>query len=150
MTINSSFNISSSALTAQRLRMDVISSNIANAETSRASVVDGKAVPYRRKMVVMTPKENQFSSMLQSAVSGQQSAGQGVTVSAIREDQSSFKPVYNPTSPDADKDGYVYMPNVDVLKEMVDMISATRSYEANVTALNASKAMETKALSIGK
>ncbi|USB32102.1 flagellar basal body rod protein FlgC [Paenibacillus sp. YPG26] len=150
MRLNSSFDISSSALTAQRLRMDVISSNIANAETTRAKIENGQAVPYRRKMVVMAPNETQFGKMLNSAVSGQAPVGQGVKVSAIQEDQTAFKPVYNPTSPDADKDGYVYMPNVDVLKEMVDMISATRSYEANVTALNASKSMESKALQIGK
>lgn len=150
MNISNSFNISSSALTAQRLRMDVISSNIANAETTRASVVDGKAVPYRRKMVVLQSQDNSFNQTLQSAMNGQPSAGQGVKVTAIQEDQSPFKPVYDPTSPDADSQGYVYMPNVDTVKEMVDMISASRSYEANVTALNASKAMVTKALQIGK
>lgn len=150
MKLNNSFGISSSALTAQRLRMDVISSNIANAETTRAQVVNGQAVPYRRKMVVMSPNETEFGQMLNSAMNGQSKVGQGVKVTAIQEDQTAFKPVYNPSSPDADKDGYVYMPNVDVLKEMVDMISATRSYEANVTALNASKSMETKALQIGK
>lgn len=150
MRLNSSFDISSSALTAQRLRMDVISSNIANAETTRAKVENGQAVPYRRKMVVMSPNETEFGQMLSSAVNGQKPVGQGVKVSGIQEDQTAFKPVYNPTSPDADKDGYVYMPNVDILKEMVDMISATRSYEANVTALNASKSMESKALQIGK
>lgn len=150
MNISNSFGISSSALTAQRLRMDVISSNIANAETTRASVVDGKAVPYRRKMVVLQSQENTFSNTLNAAINGQSSPGQGVEVAAIEEDQTPFKPVYSPTSPDADKDGYVYKPNVDIVKEMVDMISASRSYEANVTALNASKSMISKALQIGK
>lgn len=149
MNMNSSFGISASALTAQRLRMDVISSNIANAETTRASVVDGKAVPYRRKMVVLSPNESDFSSMLEAQMNGQ-SAGKGVKVAAIQEDQTPLKPVYNPTHPDADAKGYVYMPNVDIAKEMIDMISATRSYEANVTALNSSKAMITKALEIGR
>ncbi|MDO7905838.1 flagellar basal body rod protein FlgC [Paenibacillus sp. JX-17] len=150
MKINNSFDISSSALTAQRLRMDVISSNIANAETTRASVVNGQAVPYRRKMVVLEPNQPSFAQVLQAQSSGQGLAGEGVKVSQIKEDVSPLKPVYNPSHPDADKNGYVYMPNVDITKEMVDMISASRSYEANVTALNASKAMVTKALEIGR
>lgn len=149
MNISNSFSISSSALTAQRLRMDVISSNIANAEVTRASVVNGKAVPYRRKTVVMAPMQQSFSSALNSAMNSGQSS-QGVKITSIQDDPSAFKPVYNPTHPDADSDGYVYMPNVDTLKEMVDMISATRSYDANVTALNATKAMLSKALQIGK
>lgn len=150
MTLSSSFGISASALTAQRLRMDVVSSNIANAETTRASVVDGKASPYRRKMVVLTPNQTDFSSMLQSQMSGKATVGNGVRVKAIEEDSAPFKPVYNPTHPDANVDGYVLMPNVDITKEMVDMISASRSYEANVTALNASKSMISKALEIGR
>lgn len=149
MNISNSFNISSSGLTAQRLRMDVISSNITNAETTRASVVDGKAVPYRRKVVVMEPNQQSFSSALGAAMNSGQ-VGQGVKITSIEDDTSAFKPVFNPTHPDADSEGYVYMPNVDMLKEMVDMISATRSYDANVTALNATKAMITKALQIGK
>lgn len=151
MNISNSFSISASALTAQRLRMDVVSSNIANADVTRASVVDGKAVPYRRKMVVMSPlNTGSFSETLNQAMGSNQTTSRGVKVSAIKEDQSDFKPVYNPSHPDADSEGYVYMPNVDILKEMVDVIAASRSYEANVTALNASKAMITKALSIGK
>jgi flagellar basal-body rod protein FlgC len=148
MNFGSSFGISASALTAQRLRMDVISSNIANAETTRASVVDGKAVPYRRKLVVLeTAQKDSFSNILDSKMSG---GSEGVKVKSIVEDSSPLKPVYNPSHPDADADGYVYMPNVDLTKEMVDMLSASRSYEANVTMLNASKAMVTKALEIGR
>lgn len=149
MNFGSSFGISASALTAQRLRMDVISSNIANAETTRASVVDGKAVPYRRKMVVLeaTPREK-FSDILNSTLNA--GSNKGVRVQAITEDSSPLKPVYNPSHPDADNNGYVYMPNVDITKEMVDMLSASRSYEANVTMLNASKAMVSKALEIGR
>lgn len=150
MSISNSFSISASALTAQRLRMDVVSSNIANAETTRAQIVDGKAVPYRRKVVVMSPMKNSFSDSLNQALGNSNSASRGVKVTEIKEDATPFKPVYNPTHPDADSEGYVYMPNVDILKEMVDVISASRSYEANVTALNASKAMITKALQIGK
>ncbi|HEX7057686.1 MAG TPA: flagellar basal body rod protein FlgC [Bacilli bacterium] len=147
MKLTSSFDISASALTAQRLRMDVISSNIANAETTRGRFVNGRWLPYTRKMVVMEPKSVTFSGALKQAMYG---AGQGVKVTGIIEDQTPYKRVYNPGSPDADEQGYVLMPNVDVLKEMVDMIGASRSYEANVTALNASKAMFMKALEIGK
>ncbi|PYE52205.1 flagellar basal body rod protein FlgC [Paenibacillus barcinonensis] len=149
MNISNSFGISASALTAQRLRMDVISSNIANAETTRASVVNGVAVPYKRKMVVMEPNKSSFSTMLQNQMQGG-GAGNGVRVTEIKEDPSPLKPVYDPTHPDANAEGYVYMPNVDIAKEMVDMISASRSYEANVTALNSTKAMIQKALEIGR
>lgn len=149
MRITNSFDISASALTAQRLRMDVISSNISNAETTRAQFVNGKWQPYKRKLVTFEPNnQTSFAQTLQGAMSG--GAAQGVKVSQIYEDSSPLKPVYNPNHPDANAEGYVYMPNVDVLKEMVDMISATRSYEANVTALNASKGMIMKALEIGK
>ncbi|ALA41850.1 MULTISPECIES: flagellar basal body rod protein FlgC [Paenibacillus] len=150
MKINNGFDISASALTAQRLRMDVISSNIANAETTRAKVENGQAVPYRRKTVVLEPNQSGFADVLKAQMEGSSTNAAGVKVSQIQEDQSPLKPVYNPGHPDADKDGYVYMPNVDIMKEMVDMISATRSYEANVTALNASKAMVSKALEIGR
>ncbi|MFD0869196.1 Putative proximal rod protein [Chlamydia abortus] len=149
MKLTGAFDISSSALTAQRLRMDVISSNIANAETNRGRLVDGKWVPYSRKIVTMEPKSSQpFAHFLNSAMEG--AAGEGVKVTRITEDSTPPKLVYNPTHPDADENGYVHMPNVDILKEMIDMISATRSYEANVTALNASKSMITKALEIGR
>lgn len=148
MNFGSSFGISASALTAQRLRMDVISSNIANAETTRASVVDGQAVPYKRKLVVLESTESdKFSNILNSKMN---SSTQGVKVQSIIEDSSPLKPVYNPSHPDADVNGYVYMPNVDITKEMVDMLSASRSYEANITMLNASKAMVSKALEIGR
>ncbi|NMI02523.1 flagellar basal body rod protein FlgC [Paenibacillus sp. SZ31] len=149
MNISNSFSISASALTAQRLRMDVISSNIANAETTRASVSNGEAVPYKRKMVVLEPNKTSFGTMLQNQMRGNGS-GDGVRVTEIREDQSPLKPVYDPSHPDANAEGYVFMPNVDIAKEMVDMISASRSYEANVTALNSTKAMISKALEIGR
>ena len=142
------FDISASALTANRLRMDVISSNIANAETTRAGYVNGQFVPYRRKMVVVEPSQTPFKDMLDAQLNGSQA--KGVRVTKIQEDQNPFKQVYNPSHPDADANGMVYMPNVDIAKEMVDMISASRSYEANVTALNASKAMFTKSLEIGR
>jgi flagellar basal-body rod protein FlgC len=150
MKLTNSFDISSSALTAQRLRMDVISSNIANADTTRTKLVNGKWVPYSRKIVTMEPKANNssFAKILDSNM--RDSTGEGVQVTKIFDDTAPFKQVYNPSHPDADENGFVLLPNVDILKEMVDMISATRSYEANVTALNASKAMITKALEIGR
>lgn len=149
MRLTNGFDISASALTAQRLRMDVISSNIANADTTRGKLVNGRWVPYARKVVVMQAKPAaSFAKVLQDNM--RDNVGEGVKVAKIYEDNAPFKQVYDPGNPDADQNGYVLLPNVDVMKEMVDMISATRSYEANVTALNASKGFITKALEIGK
>lgn len=151
MSIFSSMNTTTSALTAQRLRMDVISSNIANVDTTRAKQVNGEWEPYRRKSVTLTANEGKFSSFLNKAMGKSEGVGNGVKVTKIKEDtETPFKLVYDPTHPDANEDGYVEMPNVDLLKEMVDLISASRSYEANITVLNANKAMLMKALEIGK
>ncbi|CAN7430848.1 flagellar basal body rod protein FlgC [Rossellomorea sp. LjRoot5] len=142
-----------SALTAQRLRMDVISSNMANVDTTRGKMVNGEWQPYQRKSVVMAPKGDQFSSFLNQAMNTKDnhSIGSGVKVSRIIEDdETPFKMVYDPLHPDANDDGYIRLPNVDPLREMVDLISATRSYEANVTVFNANKAMLMKSLEIGK
>ncbi|MDO6656354.1 flagellar basal body rod protein FlgC [Anaerobacillus sp. 1_MG-2023] len=147
MNLFNGFNTSASALTANRLRMDVVSSNIANAETTRSELVDGEWQPYKRKVVEL--KENSFESKLQAAM-GNGKAPTGVKVSNIKEDNAPNKLVYNPAHPDANEEGYVEMPNVDMVKEMVDMMSASRSYEANVTALNATKSMYMKALELGK
>jgi flagellar basal-body rod protein FlgC len=147
--LSNGFDISASALTAQRMRMDVISSNIANAEVTRGSYVNGKFEPYKRKLVVLEPTQQSFSSLLAGQMGGKENVS-GVRVSRIQEDQTPNKLVYNPSHPDADEQGYVHMPNVDVAKEMVDMISASRAYEANVTAINATKAMFVKALEIGR
>lgn len=136
-----------SALTAQRLRMDTISQNIANANTTRTQ--DG--TPYRRRIVIF--EENSqgrpFSEYLTSE-SRTKYLGKGVKVSRIVEDSTPFKRVYDPGHPDADADGYVEMPNVDVVTEMVNMISATRAYEANVTSINTTKSIAMKALEIGR
>lgn len=145
MSIFNAMNNTASALTAQRLRMDVISSNMANVDTTRGP----NGEPYRRKMVVFEPAQGGFQSYLQKAMATS-NAGGGVKVSRIVEDQSPFKMMYQPDHPDADENGYVRMPNVDPLKEMVDLMSATRSYEANVTVFNATKGMMMKALEIGK
>lgn len=140
-------DIGASALTAQRLRMDTISQNIANTNTTRTK--DG--TPYRRRLVVFQERSQgtPFSEYL-SASSKERYVGKGVKVSAIVEDSSPFKRVYDPGHPDADQDGYVEMPNVDTVTEMVNMISATRAYEANVTSINTTKGMAMKALEIGK
>lgn len=153
MSIFHAMNTTASALTAQRLRMDVISSNMANVDTTRARMVNGEWEPYRRKSITFTAQEGQFSNFLNVAMGkhSKQAVGSGVKVSQIKEDtEAPFKLVYDPTHPDANVEGYVQMPNVDPLKEMVDLISSTRSYEANVTVFNANKAMLTKALEIGK
>lgn len=147
MNLFNGFNTSASALTANRLRMDVVSSNIANAETTRSELVDGEWQPYKRKVVEL--EENSFESKLQQAM-GNESTSTGVKVSNIQEDNAPNKLVYNPLHPDANEEGYVEMPNVDMVKEMVDLMSASRSYEANVTALNATKSMYMKALELGK
>lgn len=144
----SGMDISGSALTAQRLRMDVIAENIANAETTRTE--DGE--PYRRKRVIMEPRNSEFAEMLARRAGGEErgSVTGGVRVTEIAEDESPFKLKYDPTHPDANEDGYVELPNVDITQEMVDMISAYRSYQANVTAFNAYKDMAQRALDIGK
>ncbi len=140
-------DISASALTAQRLRMDTISQNIANATTTRTE----NGTPYRRRLVVFeeTSQGMPFSEYL-SASSRERYLSKGVKVSRIVEDTSPFKRVYDPGHPDADNEGYVEMPNVDVVTEMVNMISATRAYEANVTTINTTKNLAMKALEIGK
>lgn len=140
----SSLRISASGLSAERLRMDTISSNIANVSTTRGE--NGK--PYVRKIAV-------FQENLNSAIDGtnKDNLGNnllGVKAVGIEEDKTPLKKEYDPTNPDADKDGYVTMPNVNILNEMADMISATRSYEANVSAITAEKSMFSKALEIGK
>ncbi len=120
--------------------------NIANKDTTKTE--DGQ--PYRRKMVVFKANESglSFSKTLNSAQNTQKSGG--VSVSGIIEDEEALKPVYDPTHPDANEEGYVMMPNISTVKEMIDMMSATRSYEANVTAFNAVKQMAAKALEIGR
>lgn len=151
MSLFQALHISGSALTANRLRMDVISSNIANSNTTRSTFVNGEWQPYRRKSVEIAAMQQQsFSSALEAAM-GSNTMHQGVKVTRIVEDHATpFRRVYEPEHPDADADGYVELPNVDILKEMVDLMSASRSYDANVTALNAAKAMYAKALEIGK
>ena len=146
MSMFSNMEISATALTAQRMRMNVTAENLANAETTKG--VDGK--PYRRKEVVLqsVPDAGTFGSQLSSAMGGAGVAPGGVKVAAITEDQTNGKLVYDPSNPDADAKGYVRMPNVDTVTEMTDLIDAQRSYEANVTAMQASKQMFSKTLEL--
>lgn len=151
MSLFQNMNISASALTANRFRMDVVSSNIANAHSTRARMVNGEWIPYQRKVVGLAPQGRKaFETLFQKSIGGRNEQAEGVVVSKLRVDRTPFKLMYDPEHPDANEDGYVRLPNVDLLKEMVDMLSATRSYEANVTAFNASKNMYVKALEIGK
>ncbi|MEI8217034.1 MAG: flagellar basal body rod protein FlgC [Eubacteriales bacterium] len=144
MDFLSSLNISGSGLTAQKMRMDIISQNIANADVTKTE----SGGPYVRKQVVLRSIEgNDFRSALDKASA---SIGQGVKVEQILEDSSPSVPVFDPTHPDADEKGYVMMPNVNTTQEMVDMLGASRAYEANVTAFNAVKSMAMKALEIGR
>ena len=170
MSLFSAFNINASGMTAERYRMDVISENVANANTTRTA--DG--TPYRRKVVSFAEKSGQasFKHVLgeqthMHASSGtnanmshthavvhthtrQGYTGTGVKVTGLYEDHTTeMKMVYDPSHPDADENGYVTYPNVDIITEMTNMIDASRAYEANSTAFNASKAMVQKGLEIG-
>ena len=143
MDIFTTFDIAASALKAQRIRLNTISSNLANVETT--STPEGG--PYKRKSVYFETAPIRFADQLDRAMNKGVS---GVRVRSITEDTTPPKRVYNPSHPDADEQGYVAMPNIDVLKEMVDMMSATRSYEANATTIKSAKRMALKALEIGR
>lgn len=149
MSMFSAFNINASGLTAQRYRMDIISENVANANTTRTA--DG--TPYRRKVVVFDEKGGQtpFSRVLGEAAYGHGYSGQGVKVRGVYEDYTTeMNKVYDPSHPDADENGYVTYPNVNIITEMTNMIDASRAYEANSTAFNASKSMASQGLNLGK
>lgn len=137
-----SLAVSASGMSAERLRMDVTAENLANADTTRGP--DGG--PYRRKEVVLsTIGGSSFADALTGA--SRQATG-GVEATAIVDDPSPLRRVYDPGHPDADKDGYVTLPNVDSVTEMVDLITSSRGYEANVQAMNAAKTMFTKTLDL--
>ncbi len=145
MSFFDSFNISGSGLTAQRVRLDVIADNIANVSTTRTE----SGEPYRRRTVVLeSAGDPSFSDVYNDALG--ESSGAGVRVAAIGEDPSDFKLSYDPANPDAGADGYVRYPNVELVTEMVDLIGAQRAYEANATAMDATKAMAQRALQIGQ
>jgi len=161
MNLFGAIDTSASGLTAQRLRMDLVANNIANINTTRTGKLTpaGNQIPYSREVATFVPRppETSFASVLGETM-GNQNVGNGVQVASIDNDvQEPFALEYNPDSPDAAKVaelglpvGYVRQPNVNITTEMVDMISASRAYEANVTALNVSKSMASKALEIGK
>ena len=147
MSMFSAFNVNASGMTAQRYRMDVISENVANASTTRTE--DG--TPYRRKIVTFAQKgeRSDFSKVLGTITRGY--SGQGVKVTAVLEDhETEMNMVYDPAHPDADENGYVTYPNVNIITEMTNLIDASRAYEANATAFNASKSMALKGLEIGQ
>lgn len=144
MSAFSGMNISASGMTAQRLRMDIISQNIANVNTTR----DENGNPYRRKAVVFSEKDATPFQEVFMRTAGV--IGNGVKVGRIIEDNKAMRRVFDPNHPDADDDGYVSYPNVNIVQEMTDLIDATRSYEANVTAFNATKSMALKGLEVGK
>jgi flagellar basal-body rod protein FlgC len=147
MSIFGSLDISASALSAERLRMDVTAENLANAQSTRTA----SGGPYRRKEVVTEATGGGFAGALASArtgAGGGSGADGGVRVSGIVEDKTPNRLLYDPGHPDANAQGYVSMPNVNPVTEMVDLISASRSYEANVTAMQTSKQMFTKTLDL--
>ncbi|MBW1858419.1 MAG: flagellar basal body rod protein FlgC [Deltaproteobacteria bacterium] len=140
MNFLQSLEISASGLYAQRRRMDVIASNLANIETTHTK----KGGPYRRKMVVMSPKPvEDFNKALTLQA-------EGVKIDDIVEDKSPFRKAYNPSHPDADKNGYVLKPNVDLVVEITNMLMARRAFEANIAAIKSTKQMALKALEIGR
>lgn len=143
MSFLKSLDISASALSAQRARSDIIMQNISNAKSTRTE--DG--TPYRRQLTVFEEQKS-FDKYLTDSIT--RSHLKGVKVSAVVKDESPLTPVYDPTHPDADEDGYYYLPNVNTTKEIIDLMAATNAYSANVTALNAVKSMASKALEIGK
>ena len=133
MGLFDALNVSASGMSAERMRMDVIASNLANANTTRGA--DGQ--PYRRQEVILQEKSPSFGEVLG-----------GVMVAGIVDDPTPPRRVYDPGHPDADKNGYVTMPNVNPVTEMVDLITSSRGYEANVTAMNAAKQMFTKTFDV--
>ena len=148
MGLFDALNISGSGLSAERLRMDVTAENLANAQSTQGA--DGQ--PYRRKEVVLQQADGAgFDGALRTAMGGAQgsaSGARGVQVVGIAEDQTPNRQIYDPGHPDANAQGYVEMPNVDSVTEMVDLISASRAYEANVTAMQTAKQMFVKTLDL--
>lgn len=145
MDFLTNMKISSSGLSAQRKRMETISSNLANMETTRTP----EGGPYRRKDVLITamPMDSEFGNTYKNELGDQLTK---VKVTDVIEDQSEPRLVFNPEHPDANDEGYVSMPNIDQMTEMVNMVTTQRSFEANVTALNASKAMAIRAIDLGR
>ena len=146
MSFLQGLRISSSGLAAERVRMNVISENLANANTTR---VEGREGPYKRKDVVFSARDSglTFDALMRQATDPNLKE---VKVDNIVEDKKAPKLAYNPGHPDANGEGYVAMPNISVMEEMVNMITATRAFEANTTALNSTKSMAMTAITIGR
>lgn len=140
MSYFSALDVSASGLSVQRARMDLISQNIANVNTTRTE--DG--TPYRRQTLSVSAEKSSFAQHLSDARGAMKAV-----INGVNKDMSEFERKYDPSNPDADEDGYVLLPNVSIVEEMVDMISATRSYEANTTVMDASKNMAMQAINIG-
>ena len=144
MDFLSAMKIGASGLTAQRKRMDAIASNLANIETTRTP----EGGPYKRKDVMFTALPlNEFATTLENALADQV---RQVKVTEIVEDQSAPTMVFNPGHPDANAEGYVAMPNINLMEEMVNLINATRSFEANIQSINAAKSMALRAIDLGR
>lgn len=143
MSVFGAMDVSASGMTAQQVRTDIISQNIANVNTTR----DANGNAYKRKTVVFEEKSYPSFDEALSFATGY--TGKGVKVTKIVEDPSEGRLVYDPSHPDANEDGYVTYPNVNTVTEMTNLIDATRAYEANVTVLNSTKGMALKALEIG-
>ncbi len=149
MSISRTLRISASALTAERLRMDVISNNVANSQTTRTA----EGGPYKRKQVIFRARDETFPPIqrLRSRLAYADMQGlAGVKVARVIEDDSGPLRVYEPSHPDADEDGFVEYPNVDVATEMVDLMAASRAYQANITVIQTAKRMLQSALQIGQ
>lgn len=144
MSFLNSMNIVGSAMTAERFRMDVALQNIANANTTRTA----SGEPYRRKQVVFEERDARFSDALKNEVA--RVNGGGVRVKQVVESERDFIPVYDPSHPDANAEGYVMMPNVNTTEERIDLMAASNAYNANLTALSVVKSLALKALEIGK
>ena len=154
MAFLSTMNIIASGMTSQQLRLDIVAENVTNSTTTRVENGEG---PYRRKLVVfeaLTGKDDFRAAMARASQGlapnvGYATAG-GVRVAQIAEDQTDFKLVYDPTHPDANEDGYVELPNVDMVKEISDAIAASQAFSSNVTAFNTLKSVISKGLEIGR
>lgn len=144
MSFLNSMNIVGSAMTAERFRMDVALQNIANANTTRTA----SGEPYRRKQVVFEERDARFSDALKNEAA--RVNGGGVRVKQVVESERDFIPVYDPSHPDANAEGYVMMPNVNTTEERIDLMAASNAYNANLTALSVVKSLALKALEIGK
>ena len=147
MKVFASMAVSASALSAEKMRIDTISQNVANINTTRTP----EGGPYQRRRVVFSEmlQESQLNRFVRLPSRGGNN-GAGVQVSAVIRDEAPARIVHDPSHPDADEDGYVAMPNIDVVNEMVDLITASRAYETNVQVLNVTKTLAMKALEIGR